>query len=131
LTHNLNLCLLFSVCLLTPAIQSSKNEAKLWIDYSNFCQNPTCRHFLQAHKGIFCANYLSKRGGFASCEGAWCPGCYVPLGILNFPIRQKVDDDGDELIEEEDATWFLCARTGDHLMTPFQCEKCHVRNMMG
>jgi hypothetical protein len=53
------------------------------------------------------------------------------LGVRKFPIRQKVDDDGDTLVEEEDQTRFLCARAGDHLMTPFQCETCHVRNMLG
>jgi hypothetical protein len=41
-----------------------------------------------------------------------------------------MDDDG-ELVEEEDKTRFICLRAGDHLMTPFQCETCHVRNMLG
>jgi hypothetical protein len=55
----------------------------------------------------------------------------VPLGIRNFPIRQLIDDDGEELIEEEYSLRFLKARAGDHLMTPFQCEVCHVRNVLG
>jgi hypothetical protein len=55
----------------------------------------------------------------------------VPLGVREFPIRQKVDDDGDTMVEEEDDTRFLCARAGDHLLTPFQCETCHFRNMLG
>jgi hypothetical protein len=55
----------------------------------------------------------------------------VPLGIHSFPIHQKIDDNGDNVIEEEDKTRFLCAWAGDHLMTPFQCETCHVQNMMG
>jgi hypothetical protein len=63
--------------------------------------------------------------------GAWCPGCYVPLGIKRFPIRQLIDDDGEELIEEEDSARFSQARAGDHLMTPFQCETCHARNLLG
>jgi hypothetical protein len=55
----------------------------------------------------------------------------VPLGIREFPIRQLIADDGEELIEEEDCTRFLCAQAGDHLLTPFQCETCHFRNMLG
>jgi hypothetical protein len=102
-----------------------------WIDFRGLCRNQTCRRYLQAHEGIFCANYSSRRGNFVPCEGAWCPGCYVPLGILKFPIRHKVDDDGDTVVEEEDKIRFLCARAGDHLMTPFQCEMCHVRNLLG
>jgi hypothetical protein len=42
-----------------------------------------------------------------------------------------IDDDGEILIAEDDASRFMCARAGDHLMTPFQCETCHVRNMLG
>lgn len=34
-------------------------------------------------------------------------------------------------MEEEDKSRFMCARAGDHMMTPFQCETCHVRNMLG
>jgi hypothetical protein len=82
-----------------------------------------CRRYLQAHEGIFCANLSARQGGFATCEGAWCPGCYIPFRIRNFPIWKKIDD-GDESVEEEDA------QAGDHLMTPFQCKTCHVRNMM-
>jgi hypothetical protein len=57
----------------------------------------------------------------------------VPLGIQKFPIHQKIDNDGDAVVEEEeeDKARFLCAWAGDHLMTPFQCEICHLWNMMG
>lgn len=55
----------------------------------------------------------------------------MPLGLLKFPIRHKVDDDGDTVVEEEDKIRFLVARAGDHLMTPFQCEMCHIRNLLG
>jgi hypothetical protein len=106
-------------------------DGKSWIDCRGLCQNPTCRGYLEAHKGIFCGNYSLRRGGFVPCQGAWCPGCYVPLGVRGFPIRQRVGDDGDEIIKEEDSGRFLCAQAGDHLLTPFQCEVCHAGNMLG
>jgi hypothetical protein len=112
-------------------IQRSESAKKSWIDFKGLCQKTTCRRFLEPHEGLFCANFLSRRGGFAPCMGAWCPGCYVPLGIKRFPIRQLIDNDGEELIEEKDSARFSQARAGDHLMTPFQCETCHVRNLLG
>ena len=43
-----------------------------------------------------------------------------------------VDDDGNQLLalasSGEDAR-FRFARAEDHLMTPFQCELCHYRNL--
>ena len=36
-----------------------------------------------------------------------------------------------EYLIEDDMTRFMVARDGDHLMTPFQCEKCYFFNMRG
>jgi hypothetical protein len=55
----------------------------------------------------------------------------VPLGIKHIPIRQFLDDDGEELLEEEDSYRFMKTQAGNHLMTPFQYETCHVQNMLG
>jgi hypothetical protein len=35
------------------------------------------------------------------------------------------------MVEEKDKMRYLEARDGDHLVTPFQCELCHVRNILG
>ena len=35
-----------------------------------------------------------------------------------------------EVTEKEDANRFLFARNGDNLVTPFQCDLCHFRNLM-
>ena len=35
----------------------------------------------------------------------------------------------EEYLIEDDLTRFMVARDGDHLMTPFQCERCHFFNM--
>jgi hypothetical protein len=52
------------------------------------------------------------------------------LGIKPYPIKTQVDDDG-EILDAKEAGRFMHARAGDHLMTPFQCELCHFRNIMG
>ena len=44
-------------------------------------------------------------------------------------MRKPVDDDGEEIVIEGDERRFMVGRDGDHLMTPFQCEKCHFRNI--
>jgi len=36
-----------------------------------------------------------------------------------------------EYLIDDDVTRFMVARDGDHLMTPFQCERCHFFNMCG
>ena len=43
----------------------------------------------------------------------------------------QLDDDGEEMINPGDEKRFMEARAGDHLVTPFQCEVCHFRNIMG
>jgi hypothetical protein len=78
--------------------------------------------------GVFCANFYSKRG-FAPCKAAWCGGCFVPLGPKVFPVRTLVDEEGKILDHHVESNWFNVARTGDHLITPFQCELCHFRNI--
>lgn len=40
------------------------------------------------------------------------------------------DADGEVVLEEKDKMRYLEARDGD-LVTPFQCETCHVRNFLG
>jgi len=36
---------------------------------------------------------------------------------------------GPESLEEEDRDRFKCARDGDHMMCPFQCDECHFYNI--
>jgi hypothetical protein len=80
--------------------------------------------------GIFCANFWNERGPFARCKGAWCSDCYKPLGNKRFLIRTSVDDDGFKIERAGDDIRFLQARAGDNLLTPFQCDLCHFRNIM-
>jgi hypothetical protein len=43
----------------------------------------------------------------------------------------QLDEDGEVICNPGDETRFMEARAGDHLMTQFQCETCHFRNIMG
>jgi hypothetical protein len=43
----------------------------------------------------------------------------------------QLDDEGELIKNPGDETRFMEARAGDHLMTQFQCETCHFRNIMG
>jgi hypothetical protein len=89
-----------------------------------------CGRHLRAADGLFCANFYSKRGSFAPCESTWCGPCYQPSGRLDFPIKVQLDNDGDEIRDPSELTRFREGRAGDHLMTPFQCDLCHFRNVM-
>lgn len=51
--------------------------------------------------------------------------------MRRFPVRQLLDEDGNVLPVKDGENAFRIGRAGDHLMTPFQCERCHFRNMMG
>jgi hypothetical protein len=58
-------------------------------------------------------------------------GCYW-LPVDKFRVREIVDDDGNHLQAMPSVggdARFRFAQPGDHLMTPFQCELCHFRNL--
>ena len=52
-----------------------------------------------------------------------------------FPVLSANDlDDSlvdENYLEDEDKERFKEARDGDHLMSPFQCDECHLYNMIG
>jgi hypothetical protein len=60
----------------------------------------------------------------------WCGTCYTPLDNNEFPIARPVNEDG--LITEEitDSKRYCEARNGDNLVTPFQEDLCHFKNLM-
>jgi hypothetical protein len=82
-------------------------------------------------QGVYCANAWSKRGHFLPCDGVFHGGCFVASGSLKFPIRVPVDEAGYCVVKTKDKGRFLAARSGDHLMTEFQCPLCHFRNIYG
>jgi hypothetical protein len=48
-----------------------------------------------------------------------------------FPVQRQYDEAGGLLEDTNDTNRFLEARAGDHFMTPFQCELCHFRIILG
>jgi hypothetical protein len=79
--------------------------------------------------GVFCANFCSPREVFRACEKVWCVKCYtVPYGSP-FPIREAKDEDGFVNAALGGDTRFKSARSGDFLMTAFQCDLCHFINI--
>jgi hypothetical protein len=80
---------------------------------------------------LFCANFYCERGRFAACKSAWCGPCYKEVGYKNFPRQCPLDDEGVDQTIVGDELRFLEARNGDNLMTPFQCDVCHFRNIQG
>jgi hypothetical protein len=107
----------------------SLNESSCWMNFKGLCQEKTCQRYLQGGEGIFCANFWSLRRKFPPCKGAWCPPCFRPLGRTEFPIALQYDEEGEVITSDNEEKRFVEARAGDHLTTPFQCEKCHFRNI--
>ena len=80
--------------------------------------------------GLFCANVYSKRGSFAPCN-CWCGSCYEPSDFIDFPSQTPVDDYGVDQQLVGDELRFLEERNRDNLITPFHCDSCHSRHILG
>ena len=103
-------------------------EAPLsWKSFTGSCAS--CGHQIRSDNGIFCTNFLSERAHWAPYRKAWCTVCYTPLSRDPFPICRPIDDEGDEHMLPGDETRFVQACNGDHLITPFQCDLSHFRNV--
>jgi hypothetical protein len=50
-------------------------------------------------------------------------------GKIDFPVAVQLDDEGEVITSDQEEKRFRKARGGDHLITPFQCETYHFRNM--
>lgn len=61
----------------------------------------------------------------------WCHGCYHLEDDGRFPIKKPKDEEGYVLASSKDDRRFLFGREGDHLVTTFQCDLCHFRNING
>ena len=102
------------------------------------CEGPVCHT-----SGIICAIFGYRRGHWSPCLGAWQARSYkakdrrfpialVPRERPYDPMDEDDTDDGFELTPErlEDLhSEYLCARGGDLLTCPFQCDICQFRNM--
>jgi hypothetical protein len=80
-------------------------------------------------RALCCANASHARGGWPKCSGYWCHGCYRLEDDKYFPIRRPTDEDGYVVIVPRDRDRFMFGRAGDQLLTTFQCDTCHFRNI--
>ena len=46
-----------------------------------------------------------------------------------FPLTKSQEEEGFDLTQSEDKLRHICARDGNHLLVPFQCDLCHFRNL--
>jgi hypothetical protein len=44
-------------------------------------------------------------------------------------VVAQYDDEGELITSEKEELRFREARAGEHMMTPFQCDVCHFRNI--
>jgi len=107
----------------------SSNELHSWNKWKGLCI--TRRRLLVDGAGIFCGNYASKRGHWTPCQQAWCGPYYIALDKNEFPVAKPTDEDGVVLDDPLELNRYLCGRNGDNLITPFQCDICHFRNLTG
>ena len=74
---------------------------------------------------------MYARDCWPACNSFWCNGCYRIEDDGIFPIRRPSDEEGFAVVVEKDKHRFLQGREGDHLLTTFQCDLCHFRNLKG
>ena len=65
------------------------------------------------------------------CRSVWCAECYTPPEEVKFFHQKGRDESGVEWGRPCDEKRHLSARAGDHLVCPFECETCVVRNLLG
>ncbi len=86
------------------------------------CQH--CHLMLTIGEGIFCANFSIKQDNWTPCLRAWHGKCYCTTDNGEFPIARAQDREGEFMIQDaKDEKWFLEARDGDNLVTPFHCDR--------
>jgi hypothetical protein len=101
----------------------------LWTGWRAPCQ--TCHLLLTIGEGIFCAIFSAKCGPWNPSLQAWRK-CYCAMDNGEFPISKPQDEEGELMIQDaEEERHFQEARDGGNLVTPFQCDICHLINLMG
>lgn len=107
---------------------SSKEPQEFW-EWADTCN--VCAKQTQSPRDIFCGNYGVSRGSYPSCRNSWCSGCYRAMDLLKFPCLLLENDEGQVWRKAKDTDRFQCARRGDTLCAPFQCDFCWFTNLKG
>ena len=80
---------------------------------------------------MFCVNFSFSRGGYPACHQMWCAECYTPLPGDKFHVNEPRDEGGFVWHKRGDELRYIVARSGDHLLCPFQCDLCVFRTLKG
>jgi len=91
-----------------------------------------CHLLFSVGGGKFCANFSSLHEGWLPCQQAWCGKCYVATDQGEFYMAKPQDESGADMIMDRlDSSRFMVGCRGDHLFTPFQCDRCNIQNLLG
>jgi len=110
------------------ALGRLSNTQEYWNWIGNCAQ---CGRVKTGIQGLFCSNFASSRGCWTACNSVWCGECYTPPTEITFYHYQPTDETGFCWLPDKDEQRHKCARDGDHLLTPFQCDLCVFRTLMG
>jgi hypothetical protein len=79
--------------------------------------------------GLFCSNFVHCRPPWPACRQVWCGPCYTPHPQDKFYQFTPVDESGFDWRPRDGLLRFKEARSGDHLLIPFQCDLCSFWNL--
>ena len=88
-----------------------------------------CGKILKNGVGLFCSNFLLSKGSFHPCANAWCGSCYTSFPTDPFPQQDLPEEEDGIVSDPAEVNAFQKGRNGDHLMTVFECDLCHFRNI--
>ena len=64
-------------------------------------------------------------------HGVWCGNCNSAYDDVKFHIAEPENDEGVVWKRKRDELRFNVGRDGDMLLSPFQCDLCWFRNLIG
>jgi|SaaInl85LU_5_DNA_1037374.scaffolds.fasta_scaffold15347_4 hypothetical protein len=111
----------------------NKVEQENFLSWQGACVH--CGKIRRAGVGLFCSNFLLQRGTFppCACVNVWCGECYEEDVQDPFPRLQGLEEreeESDVLLQDEvEKNRYRRGRNGDRLMTTFECDLCHFRNL--
>jgi len=79
--------------------------------------------------GLFCSNFVHCRPPWPACRQVWCGPCYTQHPQDKFYQSTPIDESGFDWRPRDGLLRFKEARSGDHLLIPFQCDLCSFRNL--
>ena len=120
-------------CYTPSSVDLRKMDERNFLTWKGQCL--TCGEMIINGRGIFCANFFTRKGRFPLCKAAYHGECYRDYGDNLFPVQRTLDDDAEEgergfEVDDERKGMFMHGREGDHVMgVCFECDVCNFRNV--